>query len=68
MIGRFSRRPRRLAALLLLIPFLALLWPGLYNFDQPEIIGIPFFYWYQLAWVVLTACITAVVYWLGADS
>ena len=69
MITRVRQQARRRWALcLLLIPFLALLWPGLYNFDQPELAGVPFFYWFQGAMVLLTAGLTAVVYWLGADE
>jgi len=52
--------------LLLIIPFIALLFPPFYNFREPEFIGIPFFYWYQLLWIVITAIITAVVYFAGA--
>jgi Protein of unknown function (DUF3311) len=48
--------------LLLLIPFIVLLWPPFYNFKEPEFIGMPFFYWFQLLWIVITAIITAVVY------
>ncbi|GGE26815.1 hypothetical protein GCM10011391_01450 [Pullulanibacillus camelliae] len=48
--------------LLLIIPFIATLWPGIYAFDKPRLFGFPFFYWYQLIWVILTAVITAIVY------
>lgn len=47
---------------LLLIPFVALLWPPLYNSVQPELLGIPFYYWYQLLWVFIGAGITVGVY------
>ena len=50
----------------LMIPVIALSWPPFYNTAQPELIGIPFFYWYQLLWVVLTAILTAVLYKLKA--
>src|SRR5690348_10434964 len=33
--------------LLLLIPFIATLYPGFYNATSPDLGGIPFFYWYQ---------------------
>jgi len=48
--------------LVLLIPFVALLWPALYASYQPELAGIPFFYWYQFLWLILTAVLTAIVY------
>jgi hypothetical protein len=44
-------------SLLLLIPFVALLWVPFYNRIDPALFGIPFFYWYQFIWVVLTSLI-----------
>jgi hypothetical protein len=48
--------------LLLLVQFVAVLWPPFYNRAEPSLAGIPFFYWYQLLWVVLGAILTAIVY------
>jgi hypothetical protein len=48
--------------LLFLIQFALILWPGLYNSIEPTLIGIPFFYWYQLLVVIIGAVLTAVVY------
>ena len=48
--------------LLLLLPFLALLYPPLYSHLNPHIFGIPFFYWYQGVWLIITAGITTIVY------
>ena len=47
--------------LLLIIPFAATLVPPLYNHARPALFGMPFFYWYQLAWVLLTAGLLGVV-------
>lgn len=47
---------------LLLLPFLALLYPPLYAHLTPRIFGFPFFYWYQGVWLVITAAITTFVY------
>jgi hypothetical protein len=58
-------RPRptfRAIWLLLLLPFLGLLAVPLYNERLPELFGFPFFYWYQLAWVPVTALLTWLVY------
>src|SRR6266481_327372 len=41
------RRGSKLWNLLLVIPFVALLWVPFYNSIEPTISGIPFFYWYQ---------------------
>ena len=47
---------------LLLVPFAALLYPPLYAHADPHIWGIPFFYWYQVVWLVLTTGICVLVY------
>ena len=47
---------------LLALPFIALLDVPIYDRIDPRFAGIPFFYWYQLAWVVLTAILLGVVY------
>ena len=61
-----SKRKFHPILLLLIIPFIALCWPAFYNAQDPELAGIPFFYWYQLAWIVITAIITAIVYFVEA--
>ena len=47
------------------IQFAVLLSPALYNRVEPRLFGIPFFYWFQLLWVILGALSTAVVYLAG---
>jgi hypothetical protein len=53
--------------LLFLVQFVAALWPPFYNKLEPTLAGIPFFYWYQLAWVVIGAVLTAIVYFATED-
>jgi hypothetical protein len=48
--------------LLFLVQFVAVLWPPFYNKLDPTWIGMPFFYWYQLLWVLVGAVFTAIVY------
>jgi hypothetical protein len=48
--------------LLLLLPFLGLCFPVVYARNTPVLFGFPFFYWYQLAWVVGASAIMALVY------
>ena len=48
--------------LLLILPFIGLLWLPFYNKTDPEIWGFPFFYWYQFVWVVLTSILIWIVY------
>ena len=56
-----SRR-RHPIVLLLVVPLVAVLVPEFYNFRSPAIGGMPFFYWYQLAWIGGVAACTAIVY------
>lgn len=53
---------RRWLPLLLLIPFIAVLWVPFYNRALPEVAGFPFFYVWLFVWVVLTALLTWVVH------
>ena len=48
--------------LLFVVQFAVILWPPLYNKAEPSVLGIPFFYWFQLLWVIVSAVFTAVVY------
>ena len=53
--------------LLFLIQLVALIWPPFYNKVEPSLIGIPFFYWYQMAAVIAGAILTAIVYFATDD-
>jgi hypothetical protein len=46
---------------LLLLPFIATLFPPFYAKREPVLFGFPFFYWYQLVWVVLAALVVLTV-------
>lgn len=48
--------------LLLLVPIVIPLTTGIYNRVDPQVIGMPAFYWIQLAFVPLSAFCTAIVY------
>ena len=48
--------------LLLAVQFVFLLWVPSYNRLEPSWIGVPFFYWYQLLWVIISGILTAIVY------
>jgi hypothetical protein len=50
------------AGLLLIAPFVALLWVSSYAKDSPRLLGFPFFYWYQFLWVIVSAGLTWVAY------
>ncbi len=46
----------------LLAPFIGLLYPPFYAKITPRLLGLPFFVWYQFAWVILGALIIGLVY------
>ncbi|MGP0084162.1 MAG: DUF3311 domain-containing protein [Steroidobacteraceae bacterium] len=53
--------------LLFVVQFVVALWPPFYNKEEPHLAGIPFFYWFQLLWVLICAVLTAVVYFATDD-
>ncbi|KQX81177.1 MULTISPECIES: DUF3311 domain-containing protein [Streptomyces] len=53
---------RVVIALCLIAPFVAMLWVSSYARVEPTFIGIPFFYWYQMLWVLLSTALTMVAY------
>jgi hypothetical protein len=55
---------RVIVGVLIAAPFVALLWVSSYAKSGPTLGGWPFFYWYQLLWVLVSAACTAVAYWL----
>lgn len=55
-------RTRVAAGVCLIIPFVALLWVNSYTRLTPRFIGIPFFYWYQIAWVPVASALTYAAY------
>jgi len=48
--------------LLFVVEAIAVLWPPFYNKAEPALMGVPFFYWYQMSMVVVSAALTGVVY------
>jgi hypothetical protein len=57
-----TQRKSRWTLWLLLIPYVGLLWVPFYNRHDPVLWGFPFFYWYQLAFVPVTALLTWLAY------
>ncbi|MEJ0020331.1 MAG: DUF3311 domain-containing protein [Acetobacteraceae bacterium] len=49
---------------LLLLPFVAMIWVSSYDRVEPTLFSVPFFYWYQLLWVLLSTAIIGIVYLL----
>jgi membrane protein implicated in regulation of membrane protease activity len=57
-----------LAAVLLLIPIVALLWVPSYAKVDPELFGFPFFFWYQFLWVFICSALTWTAYRLTLSA
>ncbi|KPI02700.1 Protein of unknown function DUF3311 [Actinobacteria bacterium OK074] len=55
---------RVVIALCLVAPFVAMLWVGSFAKVDPAFIGIPFFYWYQMLWVLISTALTMTAYQL----
>jgi hypothetical protein len=62
--GKKSRLLRHWPRFLLIIPFLLVAYVPFYNRTEPTLGGIPFFYWYQLAAILLGAAVVVAVYLL----
>jgi len=62
--GKARRAWRYWPRLLLVIPFLLVVWVPFYNRIDPQLAGIPFFYWYQLLAILLGAAVVMTVYLL----
>jgi hypothetical protein len=63
MAAQPNPAPRRhWLRVLFILPFIAMLWVPSYNRLTPELFGFPFFYWYQLLWVVISAVLAGIVY------
>jgi hypothetical protein len=50
------------ARLLLVLPFLGILSVPFYNSVEPTLLSVPFFYWYQMLWILLCAAAVTIVY------
>ncbi len=48
--------------LLFVVPMVGTLIPPIYSTKDPTLIGIPFLYWYLLAWVPVTVVLMLLVY------
>jgi len=57
-----SATARVLWVLFLMAPFVGALWVPFYNRVDPALFGVPFFYWFQFVWIIVTAVITGVAY------
>ncbi len=60
------RRPALLTRVLVYALFVVVvavsLWVPFYNRAEPALGGIPFFYWFQVVWILAAAVATALAY------
>ena len=61
-IAPTDRTRARWLRVLLILPVAGVLWVPFFNRIEPALFGIPFFYWYQLAWIVLCTACVGIVY------
>lgn len=62
---RHNPRPRAsLWRVLLILPILAVLAVGCFNRSEPSLWGFPFFYWYQMLWVILCSVLVGIVFFI----
>jgi hypothetical protein len=55
---------RVIAAICVIVPFIAVLWVPIYDKATPEVAGFPFFFWWQLLWVAVTAALMGLAYFV----
>ena len=55
------RKRLRVYRFLLILPF-AILWVPFFNRAEPSLDGIPFFYWFQMAWIAIMVVLILIVY------
>ncbi len=58
------RRVTRFWRVLFLVPALAVLAVPLFNRAAPVLWGFPFFYWYQMLWIILCSVMVGLVFLL----
>ena len=65
--ARAQRHDRSPWNWLLLLPLVVTLFPPIYNSIDPRLFNVPFFYWYQMAAIVLSVVVTLAVYQKSRD-
>jgi hypothetical protein len=65
--ARSERHDRSVWNWLLLLPLVVTLFPPIYNSIDPRLFNVPFFYWYQMAAILLSVAVTLAVYQKSRD-
>jgi hypothetical protein len=66
--ARSGGRVRGLAYALLLGESVVILIPTIYGRAAPKLFGFPFFYWFQLLWIIVGMVVTGIAYLLWEAS
>ena len=66
--GPLPMGTRVTVGILLIIPLIALALVPTYAQATPRLFGFPFFYWYSMMWVPVTACFTYAAYYVIAKA
>jgi hypothetical protein len=62
-------KPKRLLIIALFLVIIAVaLWVPFYNRTTPTLAGLPFFYWFQAAWIVVGAVVVAIAGLVTRDA
>ena len=56
--------PYIIAGILLATAIVVPLFVPAYSVDEPRLAGMPYFYWYQMMWIPVTAGLVGISYWL----
>ncbi|HEY8702622.1 MAG TPA: DUF3311 domain-containing protein [Arthrobacter sp.] len=56
--------PYIIAGVLLVVAIVVPLLVPAYSADTPRLGGMPFFYWYQMMWIPVTAGLVGISYWV----
>jgi hypothetical protein len=60
--GAFAMKRFHPVYLFLLVPYAVWVWVPFYNRIEPRLLDIPFFYWWQIAGIFITALCILPVY------
>jgi hypothetical protein len=53
---------------LFVLPFVGTLWVPFYASLEPRLGGVPYFYWYQFLWILLSTTLTGIVYFVTRET
>ena len=62
--ARGTNAEKIIAAVLLLIPMVVFSVTVIYNFKSPEVLGVPFFYWFPILWLAVSSGLYVNAAWL----